>query len=329
MAERNGYLIIEEMDINPNSPTYNQTRQRELYDVDSCPLPNADYQLVDEFCETDSDTGARTGWKILVYQDMNINSPTYLETYQDRIQDETTCDVQTVDPAWEVISEACEIITYGSGKTGNSGYYIITYQDMNSLSPSYNETYEDKIYNTTDCPAPDITPNWFTLSSTCKTINIDGVIYGDGTANIVQIDRNEYSPTYNQYRDVNEPSDTCSQTIGRTTIGGYDNAPDEFLFDTDDWVARLELKKVVGGVVDSLIYVINLNKDNIGKFVFNNFKDVQYRINRCSYWESPTSDEVSLDNIYLNHSEYPVDIDDTSIDGKWLLNNTLNILPNK
>lgn len=322
MAERNGYLVIVETDINPNSSTFNQTREREVYDTDSCPLPNADYQLVDEYCEIDNDTNARTGWKILVYQDMNINSSTYLDTYEDRVQDETTCDVQTIDPAWEVISEACEVITYGSGKTGNSGYYIITYQDMNSLSPTYNETYEDKIYNTTVCPAPDITPDWFTLSQTCKIINIDGVIYGDGTANIVQIDINEYSPTYNQYQDVNEVSNTCEQTIGRTTIGGYDNAPDEFLVD-GNWSARLELK------VGNEITVINLDKDNIGKFVFNNLKDTQYKINRLSYWETPTSEEISLDKIYLNNVEYPVEVDDTSIDGKWLLNNTLNILPPK
>ena len=201
MAERNGYLIIEEMDINPNSPTYNQTRQREVYDTDSCPLPNADYQLVEEYCETNSDTGAQTGWKILVYQDMNPNSPTYLESYNDRVQDETTCPAETIDADWVEISRSCEIITYGSGKTGNNGNVIITYQDMNDVSPTFQDTKDEILYDTVECPAPDVTPNWVEQSRSCNIVNKNGIVGFDGSVTVVEKDTNIYSSTYDTVRE--------------------------------------------------------------------------------------------------------------------------------
>lgn len=224
MAERNGYLVIVEQDVNPLSPTYGTTRETEILDLNTCPLQNADWQMVNEYCETDSN-GAQTGYKIIQYQDLNTSSPTYLDTYEDKVQDETTCPLTTIDAVWVEINRWCEIISYGNGETGNSGYLVIEYQDMNDISPTFQETKEEKVEDGDTCPAPNTDPIWNTITSTCNTVELNGTTFYDGNINMMQQDINPYSSTFNQIRNEIIPDSSCERNIGAIKIIGNVNNP--------------------------------------------------------------------------------------------------------
>lgn len=155
MAEQNGYLVIVEQDINPNSPTYNQTREREEYNPVACPVSGADYQLIDSYCETESDDYERfTGYRIDTYQDLNPSSATYLDSYTERVEDLTNCQPQSTEPDWVETNSWCETIIFEPSMIeGNTGYRMIEYTDANEFSPTYMETEVKKWHGAgTNCP---------------------------------------------------------------------------------------------------------------------------------------------------------------------------------
>jgi hypothetical protein len=48
-----GNLITVQRDINPNSPTYNQTRNVVVSDSTTCPSNNPSWQILGSYCQVD------------------------------------------------------------------------------------------------------------------------------------------------------------------------------------------------------------------------------------------------------------------------------------
>lgn len=112
---------------------------------------------------------ANTGYKILVYKDVNPYSPTYNQTKNERVLDETACPNNA--PNWIEISRTCNKITYNpSGVQGNNGQATITFQDQNIDSPTYNQTKTEIHADLTNCPLPDTTADYELQSSECEQI---------------------------------------------------------------------------------------------------------------------------------------------------------------
>jgi hypothetical protein len=71
-----GNLITVQRDVNPNSPSYNTTRNVSTPDSVTCPGVTPDWQVVTTYCIVDSEN-KNTGQKTTVEMDMNPGSPTY------------------------------------------------------------------------------------------------------------------------------------------------------------------------------------------------------------------------------------------------------------
>lgn len=136
-----------------------------------------------------------TGYKITIYIDVNPKSPTYRTTRTERTRDTNTCGLQ--DENWQLIGEHCELNEQGT----NSGYKITVYQDVNTLSPTYGTTREERTQDTTTCPLASADPNWIEddkFESYCETMFYEPSHTLGNTGNKVvrYYDANPLSPTY-------------------------------------------------------------------------------------------------------------------------------------
>lgn len=196
---RTGYLITIYQDINPSSPTYNQTREERVLDETNCQSSAPANWIEDtRYCEL-GDNGMQTGYEIVVYRDVEPLSSTYNQTRQERNLNEEECESDNVEPEWVNIGEPfCRQKVYlPGGKMDNDGYWVQQQQDMNEYSPTANQIRDIETYDVVHCPLPDTTPNYQIISETCHTINDNGEIVFDGTKDVIRIDTNEYSSTYN------------------------------------------------------------------------------------------------------------------------------------
>lgn len=137
---------------------------------------------------------AYTGYKIITYIDVNPKSSSFQQTRTERVSDTTNCGVPSSD--WTVIGHYCEVVN-GS----NTGYYVTQEMDSNVDSPTYGNTRESKVYNTTLCPLTDTNPIWNILenSSYCETKKFPSGLEGNtGRYIVTMVDENINSPTYNQ-----------------------------------------------------------------------------------------------------------------------------------
>ena len=196
---RTGYLITIYQDINPSSPTYNQTREERVLDETNCQSSAPANWIEDtRYCEL-GDNGMQTGYEIVVYRDVEPLSSTYNQTRQERNLNEEECESDNVEPEWVNIGEPfCRQKVYlPGGKMDNDGYWVQQQQDMNEYSPTADQIRDIETYDVVHCPLPDTTPNYQIISETCHTINDNGEIVFDGTKDVIRIDTNEYSSTYN------------------------------------------------------------------------------------------------------------------------------------
>lgn len=196
---RTGYLITIYQDINPSSPTYNQTREERVLDETNCQSSAPANWIEDtRYCEL-GDNGMQTGYEIVVYRDVEPLSSTYNQTRQERNLNEEECESDNVESEWVNIGEPfCRQKVYlPGGKMDNDGYWVQQQQDMNEYSPTADQIRDIETYDVVHCPLPDTTPNYQIISETCHTINDSGEIVFDGTKDIIRIDTNEYSSTYN------------------------------------------------------------------------------------------------------------------------------------
>lgn len=198
MARNTGYKIITYIDVNPQSPTYNTTRSERVLDTSRCSLNDADYQLVETYCELDG-SGVNSGYLISLYQDMNPKSSTYGSTREDRTYDASTCPLPSRTAEWVEdpdFPSYCELIWYEPSHTeGNSGKKVSRWIDDNPLSPTYN-TAEVRAEDSEDCPAPSTDPQLEVVTENCEICSANGVLSYSGFKNVVGIDKNVYSPTF-------------------------------------------------------------------------------------------------------------------------------------
>lgn len=197
-----GYRITEFIDVNPNSPTYNQTRQERTADSGCSPVA-ANWVELTSFCELD-EHGKVTGYYIHVQVDQAEGSDTYGETREVK---ETAASGQCVDandnPNWIIdpyYNSYCETKTYEpSMVVGDTGRFITRIIDDNVYSPTYNTAVEsaftesDWIFSDPfPCETPNTSPIIEELSAACELVNGEN----DGYIIINGIDKNPYSSTY-------------------------------------------------------------------------------------------------------------------------------------
>lgn len=219
---RTGASIVVEEDVNPESGTYGQTRTRTVENDSRCPA-QTDGDWVETSWSCQQESGYNTGNVLSVQTDQNPNSSTYNTTRTRIIYDTTRCPLDTT-AAWTEVSYVCEQV---DGKY-NTGTIIITETDINPGSATYNTTrtrtatgdsrcvrnenpdWVEESYVCEQEPEHDTTPNWVEQSRTCVTSNG----YNTGYAEVVELDTNPYSATYNTTRTttvqdlVNCPIDT-------------------------------------------------------------------------------------------------------------------------
>lgn len=176
-----GNIIIVEMDMNPSSATYRQTRTRVEADA-LCQQYQCQMVKVSEYTDGD-DT-------IEVYEDQSATSPTKGQRIE-VVNQSTTAIYLTM-------YSNCEQIGYGDGVLGNSGYNIATQINANPYSSTYQQVRDDYRYKNTDiCPLPNAEPIVNEYSH-CKLVDYpaSGVKGTNGKMIVEKYDANPYSLTY-------------------------------------------------------------------------------------------------------------------------------------
>lgn len=191
---RTGYIIEVYEDINPSSPTYNTTREDRTRNESECPSTGTANWIEDSrYCEQ-LESGAFTGYQIIVERDVEELSPTYNQTRERKVLNTSDCEADTSDPGWINIGEPyCRQKVYlPSGKMGNDGYRVQEQMDANEYSPTYEQIRNIETYSPSTCPVPNTAPNETVISQYCE------IIGGEKTGRMITkyIDSNEYSPTY-------------------------------------------------------------------------------------------------------------------------------------
>lgn len=100
---------------------------------------------------------AKTGYKIVVYLDDNPQSPTYMQTYEERVLDETSCPISEDDLV--LISNECEV-----SATGYTGYRLEIYYNRTT-----GEYVENRVLDS-ECEASSTEEQWVNSGSPyCET----------------------------------------------------------------------------------------------------------------------------------------------------------------
>lgn len=144
---------------------------------------------------------SRTGYLIEVYMDANPYSDTYGQERTERILDTEECKTQ--QPANYVhVYTYCEMNPNGS-YTGNC---VKVYEDVEPLSPTYGNQMEEVYTDGVLCPPDSADADWQQVDQYCEQIAYQpsGKMGNSGYMVTVYRDMGEYSPTYNQTREVKE-----------------------------------------------------------------------------------------------------------------------------
>lgn len=306
MAQQNGILIITERDMNINSPTYNTTREREIYDPVACPDNAPNYINTDEYCEiANQDTGLFSGKKILVFTDMNPNSDSYLDTYEEYVDNASECTPQDTAPDFIEINRECELKIYQpSGVEGLTGNAIVTYIDDNEFSLTADEEKTEIVIDGATCPAPNTDPSWTILSSTCNlAYDENNSLVWDGTANVIRRDDNVYSNTYGTTETTTiVDTNACPTPLVSVYVGGSVLDPTTIEeCDNDDWKNQL----VYTRVKDGSEYDIMIDKNNINTKLIQIYPNEEYlfTVNGYSCDGNTYTERVG---IYYNEQGYPL-----------------------
>ena len=196
---KTGYLVIIYQDINPSSPTYNQTKEERLQDETNCPYRGEANWIEDtKYCEL-TDNGMLTGYEITVYRDVEPLSSTYNQTREERELNLEECETDETTPNWQNIGEPfCRQKVYlPGGLMGNDGYMIQQQQDMNEYSETADEIRDVETLDLENCPLPNTEPVWQTISESCHLVTFNGQLVYDGTKDVIRVNTNQYSPSWN------------------------------------------------------------------------------------------------------------------------------------
>ena len=196
---KTGYLIAIYQDINPSSPTYNQTREERLQDETKCPYRGEANWIEDtKYCEL-TDNGMLTGYEITVYRDVEPLSSTYNQTREEKELNPTDCEADSSLPNWQNIGEPfCRQKIYlPGGLMDNDGYMVQEQQDMNEYSETAEKIREVETLDLENCPLPNTEPVWQIISESCHLVTFNGQLVYDGTKDVIRVNTNQYSPSWN------------------------------------------------------------------------------------------------------------------------------------
>lgn len=143
---------------------------------------------------------AYTGYLVSVFMDANPYSPTYGQEREERQYDTGECPVQLPANYVQVFTY-CEMNSNGS-YTGNC---VIVYEDVEPLSPTYGDQMETVYTDHVLCEPDSDAPDWEQFGETyCEQIEYQpsGKLGNSGYLVLVEMDMNEYSPTYQQTRET-------------------------------------------------------------------------------------------------------------------------------
>ena len=128
---------------------------------------------------------ARTGFKVTVYLDDNPSSSGYMQTYEERVEDTSTCPIS--EDNWILISSDCEI-----GMSGYTGYRLLTY--YNATSGEYMYVREEDA----ECEESSTEEEWVNSGSPyCETTE-QGL--NTGYMLQLQVQMNSNLPSYGETR---------------------------------------------------------------------------------------------------------------------------------
>lgn len=225
-----GYKITRYLDVNPQSPTFNTTREERVYDVQHCSGDVANWEVVTSYCELSG--GSRTGYYITTEMDTNFDSPTYGETRDTRTYNTTRCPLQTDEPEWVIDTSTmyCEVKEFPSGLSGETGVLKFKMKDENMHSPTHNQIVEssmtesdwtaeyEQAYGEFPCEAVDTEPDIEVISEACVMVMCGGVSTTNGTKRIFGLDKNKYSDTYlESVERIVTDTDTCPDNCSEAT----------------------------------------------------------------------------------------------------------------
>lgn len=200
---RTGYKIVVYLDDNPLSPTYMQTYEEKVLDETTCPISEDDLVLISNECEVS--ISGYTGYRLEIYY--NRTTGEYVEN---RVED-PECVESSTDEQWvNSGSPYCETTEKGI----NTGYMLQLQVQMNPNLANYGETRTQR-YKSPECGGNNC-PIWDDLQDTCHIAVNDCVATFDGTSDIMQIDINPLSETFNQTRTVNKEDNDCENCTETT-----------------------------------------------------------------------------------------------------------------
>lgn len=290
-----GYLIIQYIDENPNSPTYGETWTERQLDTTHCPADGGgEWELISTFCE--SDTSGYTGNRINTY----YNSVT--GEYSSTTAPDASCSTSTFDELWVNSGDVyCEITEEGI----YTGWGIQLQVQRNSNLLNYGETREVRVANAS-CSAH-TEPIWQTLSTNCHIVTDELTCYltYDGTADLLQIDNNPSSPTFNQTRTITGESEECQ-------CEACDRIEYEWRFIDDICGIQMPSKYGLTGLTDDTVYHVYrqygtcIIEGQSGRTKPTNvYSAVTYQtgVSDCMYRWVETDDTVCVEEEECNCSE--------------------------
>lgn len=193
---RTGYKITVYLDDNPNSETYLQTYEERTEDLEKCPINEDDLILVGNECEIVE--SGYTGYRVLIYYNRTTGE------YSEVKELDPECEATSDEEQWVASGDPfCETTEQGI----NTGYMLQLLVQKNAMLPNYGATKYNR-YKSPECGENNC-PIWNDLEKSCHIAVNDCVATFDGTADIMQIDINPLSPTYNQTRTANKQDSDC------------------------------------------------------------------------------------------------------------------------
>ena len=198
-----GYKIIQYIDDNPNSSGYGETWTERVADSDTCPTgEGGEWMLAASECEMT--TSGFTGYRINTYY--NNVSGEYSSTTVADSDCQESASTYTDEEIWvNSGSPYCEVDEDGI----YTGWGTQLQVQKNFNLPNYGEVKKLRV-TMSECSGY-TEPQWEDISTNCHVVADELTCYltFDGTADILQIDTNQSSPSFNKTRTITGESEDC------------------------------------------------------------------------------------------------------------------------
>lgn len=340
-----GYRINTYIDVNPNSPTFNTTREERVRDDAECGVASASWEEVSSYCELDDD-GGNTGYYVTTTMDTNPSSPTYGETRDSRTYNLGECPLPSKDPEWAFDGEdiECEEKLFPkSGLYGQTGRLHAIMTDQNRFSPTYGTTEERYITKedwTTEmeadmgafpCEAVDTKPQIEPITEACETVTDEyGTLVYNGYKTVTGIDRNPYSDTYLE-SVTDRVEDNVKCPAAESAVFEFKDGNDEHLTTKNISVEYYKRDYTIyvtsmrgSGVLPYTVQIPNASwlsysrpNDEVLTFTFEKNMNVNARSQTVTLVQERTSKEIKL-NMTQDKPPYYFYLDNSSTTAKTL-----------